>query len=229
LATIATISDIASDAGVSVDAVLRVLNREEPNNGVVARVADVLESHGFRVPHHLRAATSEGSAEDDERGAGTRPLPAADSDQTPSASIAGEVVETAPALMSTDIEGGGPARARDLVQAMLQAAEGGASGLPGSLRYQSLEIRPLAERMTVVDQLLERLVEDVHAAKDELRRGRSERVEDLALLVDLITASWRAVEQRLNRLERKVDESLRVNGAPGPVTISQPSTGDEAT
>jgi predicted transcriptional regulator len=228
LATIATISDIARDAGVSVDTVLRVLNREESNKGVVARVAAALESHGFRVPQHLQAAIPKRASEEVESDVDAPPLPVVDAGHRPSASIAGDVVETVPALTASDIEGGAGS-ARDLLQAMLQTAEGGRSGLPSSLRYQSLEIRPLAERMTVVDQLLERLVEDFQNAKDELRRGRSERVEDLALLVDLITASWRTVDQRLNRIERKLDESLPANGARHPGSTSEPSAEDRPT
>jgi len=224
LATIATISDIARDAGVSVDTVLRVLNREESNKGVVARVAAALESHGFRVPQHLQAAIPKRASEEVESDVDASPLPVVDAGHRPSASIAGDVVETVPALTAS-----GAGSARDLLQAMLQTAEGGRSGLPSSLRYQSLEIRPLAERMTVVHQLLERLVEDFQNAKDELRRGRSERVEDLALLVDLITASWRTVDQRLNRIERKLDESLPANGARHPGSTSEPSAEDRPT
>jgi hypothetical protein len=226
LATIATISDIARDAGVSVDTVLRVLNREESNMGVVERVAAVLESHGFRVPQHLQPAIPERASEEDEGELDAPPLPVADAGHRRSTSVTGDVVEAVPASMASEIEGAGSAR--DLLQAMLHTAEGGSSGLPSSLRYQSLEIRPLAERMTVVDQLLERLVEDFQSAKDELRRGRSERVEDLALLVDLITASWRTVDQRLNRIERRLDESLRANGIQ-PGSTSEPSAEDGPT
>jgi hypothetical protein len=210
---------------VSVDDVLRVLNREESSTGVVARVATALESHGFRVPQHLRAAIPDRTSIQDERGVDSRPLPVVDAGHRRPASVAGDVVGTNPLTVS-DVEGGAGS-ARDLLQAMLQAAEGGRSGLPSSLRYQSLEIRPLAERMTVVDQLLEQLIEDFDAAKDELRRARSERVEDLALLVDLITAGWRTMDQRLNRIERKLDESLQTNGARG--SIGRPAGGDQAT
>jgi len=206
--------------------VLRVLNRQESNKDVVARVAGVLESNGFRVPRHLQAAIAERSPDADEPSADAGPLPVRDVGHRPPASITGEVVSTTPAVAGSDIE---RAESTDnLVQAMLQAAEGGRSGLPSSLRYQSLEIRPLAERMTVVDQMLEQLVEDVHAAKDELRRGRTERIEDMALLVDLISASWRTMDQRLNRIERKLDESLHPNGAHPPASTNERATGDES-
>jgi hypothetical protein len=35
------------------------------------------------------------------------------------------------------------------------------------------------------------------------------------------------MDQRLNRIERKLDESLQTNGARG--SIGQPATGDEAS
>ncbi|HWE80471.1 MAG TPA: hypothetical protein VG265_02385, partial [Gaiellaceae bacterium] len=34
---------------------------------------------------------------------------------------------------------------------------------------------------------------------------RHARVDDLALLVDLITAQWRSINERLDRIERAVD------------------------
>lgn len=56
-----------------------------------------------------------------------------------------------------------------------------------------------------VDALLERLARDVDGLKLELRRAQSERLEDLTLLVDLLTTSWRAVDRRLEAMDRKLD------------------------
>jgi hypothetical protein len=41
----------------------------------------------------------------------------------------------------------------------------------------------------------------------ELTAERHSRVDDLGLLVDLITASWRSVDERLARLEERLEES----------------------
>jgi hypothetical protein len=84
---------------------------------------------------------------------------------------------------------------------------------PNSVRQHSeaLAVRPLAARMTVMDALFERLAEDLDGIKRELGRARSERLEDLTLLVDLITTSWRSVDQRLGRIERKLE---RIEGSP---------------
>jgi len=211
--TIATISDIARDADVSVDTVLRVLNREEIDEDVSARVAAALESHGVNAPGHPQATPSDDAAGSREGASGVQ-LPAVGSGGGSFPAVTGEIVDSIRPLPLEDV-GGGVADSRDyLLQAMLQAAGAGAarSGVTSGLRYQSLEIGPLTERMTVLDQLLERLVEDLETARDELRRGRTERIEDLTLLVDLITTSWRTMDQRLNRIERKLDRSLQSNG-----------------
>ena len=83
---------------------------------------------------------------------------------------------------------------------------------PDSLsRSEAIGIRPLVDRMTVMDALVERLSEDLAGIKRELGRARSERLEDLTLNVDLITTSWRAVDRRLGRIEQKLE---RMEGLP---------------
>jgi hypothetical protein len=69
---------------------------------------------------------------------------------------------------------------------------------------------PDADRTIPVDALLQRLAQDVDELKLELRRARSERLEDMTLLVDLLTASWRAVDRRLEAIDRKLE---RLEGA----------------
>jgi hypothetical protein len=66
--------------------------------------------------------------------------------------------------------------------------------------------RPLAERMTVIDGFFDRLAKDLDEIKNELGQARNERLEDLALLVDLLTTSWRAADHRLRAIERKLEQ-----------------------
>ena len=84
---------------------------------------------------------------------------------------------------------------------------------PGSRteRTEAEGVRPLADRMAVMDALLHRLVQDVEGMKRELGRARNERLEDITLLVDLITTSWRVVDRRLGRIDRKLE---RLEGLP---------------
>ena len=41
--------------------------------------------------------------------------------------------------------------------------------------------------------------------ENDLLAERHARVDDLALLVDLITSGWKGVDQRLSRMERKLE------------------------
>jgi hypothetical protein len=55
------------------------------------------------------------------------------------------------------------------------------------------------------DALMHRLAQDVDEMKLELQRARTERIEDLTLVVDLITTSWRAVDRRLGHIDRTLE------------------------
>jgi hypothetical protein len=61
------------------------------------------------------------------------------------------------------------------------------------------------DRMAAIDELLHRLAQDVDEIKLELRRARSERLEDMTLIVDLIMTSWRGVDRRLSRIDRTLE------------------------
>jgi len=74
------------------------------------------------------------------------------------------------------------------------------------LREQVLPVgRNLAEIRGLMNQLLRRL----ERVEGDLLAERHARVDDLALLVELVTSGWRSVEERLARLE----EGLRRDGA----------------
>jgi hypothetical protein len=77
--------------------------------------------------------------------------------------------------------------------------------------YEAPDMSRLADRVTIMDALLQRLAADVEAMKQEGRRARGERLEDITVLVDLITTSWRAVDRRLGRIDRKLE---RLEGRP---------------
>ncbi len=66
------------------------------------------------------------------------------------------------------------------------------------LRAEALPVaRQLAELRGLTNQLIRRLMK----LEQELEAERFARVEDLGLLVDLIAGSWRAVDERLARIE----------------------------
>ena len=204
----ATISEIAKAADVSVESVLRVLNRDEVNADVASRVVAAMDAYGYnRLPRSANRVAKPPTESN---------LPKEDAFGEPDAAsrapraLVGEVVdrEFGPGLEDDDAI----TRAREqLLQAVVQVA----SELedPSSVRQHSeaLALRPLAARMSVMDALFERLGQDLDGIKRELGRARSERLEDLTLLVDLITTSWRSVDQRMGRIERKLE---RIEGSP---------------
>jgi hypothetical protein len=204
---VATISEIAQAADVSVESVLRVLNRDDVSTDVAARVVSAMDAYGYdRLPRASAASKSrtESNLPKEE------PVDEPGESGQASRAVVGEVIDRdlGPSLEDDDAI----TRAREqLLQAVVQVA----SELedPSSIRQHSeaLAVRPLAARMTVMDALFERLAQDLDGIKRELGRARSERLEDLTLLVDLITTSWRSVDQRLGRIERKLE---RIEGSP---------------
>jgi hypothetical protein len=201
-----TLSEIARAADVSVESVLRVLNRDDVSSDIAARVVTAMDAYGYgRLPRPDGAgATGEQSATT--RGSGNH----SDETRPTTRVVVGEVVEERRDQAEADDAIG---RAREqLLQAVVQVASELEN--PDSRgRSEAVGIRPLADRMTVMDALLDRLSHDLGGIKRELGRARNERLEDLTLLVDLITTSWRAVDRRLGRIEQKLE---RMEGLPEP-------------
>jgi hypothetical protein len=204
----ATISEIARAADVSVESVLRVLNRDDVSTDVAARVVSAMDKYGYnRLP---RSRSPEAKPRPESNLPTEEAVGEPDKVSRAQRVVVGEVVDRDSGPDLEDDEA--ITRAREqLLQAVVQVA----SELedPSSVREHSeaLAIRPLADRMAVMDVLFERLAQDLDAIKRELGRARSERLEDLTLLVDLITTSWRSVDQRLGRIERKLE---RIEGPP---------------
>jgi hypothetical protein len=110
-------------------------------------------------------------------------------------------------LQVSDLEGA-LERARDQLEAFAAATAELETALPGrvedavrdGIRDQVLPVgRQLAEVRGLLNQVLRRL----ERLDSDLTAERHARVDDLALLVDLIASGWRGVEQRLARLEER--------------------------
>jgi len=67
------------------------------------------------------------------------------------------------------------------------------------------EVVPVARNLAEVRGLTVQLVRRLERLQAEAVAERRERVQDLALLVDLIASGWRGVERRLDRTERVLD------------------------
>ena len=200
----ATISDIARAADVPVESVLRVLNRDEVSSDVVARVLSAMDAHGYdRLP---RRESGGGTGV-----APTEPPTRDEEKKTRSRGVSGEIVAWSPdrGVHADDAVG----RAREQ---LLRAVDDLVSELEGpepqGRRSDPLGIRGLGDRMRILDARLERLTQDVDRMSRELELARNERLEDLTLLVDLITTSWRAADRRLGRIDHKLE---RIEGLAG--------------
>lgn len=67
------------------------------------------------------------------------------------------------------------------------------------------EVLPVGRQIAEVRGLSAQVVRRLEGLSSDLAAERAARVEDLALLVELIASGWHGVERRLDRLERIVD------------------------
>ena len=70
--------------------------------------------------------------------------------------------------------------------------------------------RPSARHLAEVRGLTNQVIRRLERIEGDLLTERHARVDDLSLLVDLISSGWRSVEERLARLEEGLK---RENGA----------------
>jgi vacuolar-type H+-ATPase subunit E/Vma4 len=98
-------------------------------------------------------------------------------------------------------------RARSQIEALAQAAAELQEGLPeavqdGLRHHFRPSVRHLAEIRGLMNQLIRRL----ERVEGDLLADRHARVDDLALLVDLVASGWRTVDERLGRIEQRLGE-----------------------
>ena len=100
-------------------------------------------------------------------------------------------------------------RARAQVEELAQAAAQIEATLPAKiddalqdgLREQ---VRPVGRNLAEIRGLSNQVIRRLERIEGDLLAERHARVDDLALLVDLITSGWKAVDDRLGALERNL-------------------------
>ena len=107
-------------------------------------------------------------------------------------------------------------RAREQIETLAQSAAELESALPervGSAVREGVrsEALPVARQLGEVRGLLNQVIRRLERVEGDLLAERHARVDDLALLVDLVTSGWRGVDDRLRRLEERFDTAS--NGA----------------
>jgi len=101
-------------------------------------------------------------------------------------------------------------RARLQVEALAQTADELQVVLPdavGSALRDGLreEAAPISRRLAEVKGLANQTIRRLERLETDLLAERHARIDDLALLVDLITGQWRGLNERLDRIERALE------------------------
>ena len=101
-------------------------------------------------------------------------------------------------------------RARAQVEALAQATAELEASLPDRIADAvrdgvRAEAQPLARQTAETRGLLNAVVRRLERLEGSLLAERNARVDDLAVLVDLITSGWKSVDERLARLEKGLE------------------------
>jgi hypothetical protein len=93
-------------------------------------------------------------------------------------------------------------QARTAVEALAATTARFEAGLPEAVQDGLRQhFRPSARHLAEVRGLTNQVIRRLERMEGDLLSERHARVDDLALLVDLIASGWRSVEERLARLE----------------------------
>lgn len=108
----------------------------------------------------------------------------------------------APAELESALE-----RARTQIEELAAAAAELEGVLPekiGAAVHDGLraEVLPVARHIAEIRGLLNQAVRRLERLEGDLLAERHARVDDLALLVDLVSSGWKGVDTRLEKLER---------------------------
>jgi hypothetical protein len=98
-------------------------------------------------------------------------------------------------------------RSREEVEALAEAARTFEAALPaqvGEAVQEGLrrEVLPVARNLAEIKGLLNNAIHRLERLEQELIAERNARLDDLTLLVDLISTGWQGVDRRLERIER---------------------------
>jgi hypothetical protein len=101
-------------------------------------------------------------------------------------------------------------RARQQVEALAELAANLETTIPGQVAEAiregvRTEAAPVGRQLAEVRGLAGQTIRRLEALENDLLAERHARIDDLALLVDLISSGWSGIDVRLARMERKLD------------------------
>jgi uncharacterized coiled-coil protein SlyX len=100
-------------------------------------------------------------------------------------------------------------RAREQVEALAATAAELEASLPGRLGDAlqdglRAQVAPVGRNLAEIRGLMNQVIRRLERVEGDLLAERHARVDDLALLVDLVSTGWHAVEQRLSAIEQRL-------------------------
>ena len=100
-------------------------------------------------------------------------------------------------------------RARLQVEALAQTADELQTGLPATVGIAiregvRAEALPVGRQLAEVRGLAAQTIRRLERLETDLLAERNARVDDLAVLVDLVSSGWHAVDERLRRIEQAI-------------------------
>jgi hypothetical protein len=97
-------------------------------------------------------------------------------------------------------------RAREQVEALATATAALEDSLPARVQDAvRTEAQPVGRNLAEIRGLMNQLLRRLSTLERDLLTERNARVDDLALLVDLISSGWQGVDERLGRMEGLLD------------------------
>jgi hypothetical protein len=98
-------------------------------------------------------------------------------------------------------------RSREQTEALAATAAGLEVSIPAGVvdavgEAMRTEVLPVARHIAEIRGLLNQTIRRLERLEGELLAERHARVDDLALLVDLVSSGWKGVDTRLESLER---------------------------
>jgi hypothetical protein len=119
----------------------------------------------------------------------------------------------APAQLEAALE-----RSREQIEALAAAAAELESSIPvevGAAVRDAIgtQVLPVARHIAEIRGLLNQAIRRLERLEADQLAERHARIDDLALLVDLVSSGWRGVDARLAALERQSSESVELTRA----------------
>jgi hypothetical protein len=131
-----------------------------------------------------------------------------------------------PAVLEAALE-----RSREQIEALAAAAAELEASIPEHVSVAvkdglRTEVLPVARHIAEIRGLLNQAIRRLERLEGDLLAERHARVDDLALLVDLVSSGWRGVDARIQRLEElQAEDTARMIAAVEDIPVPDAAGG----